>query len=50
VQFFTASRRSFTIGYKYHHLSNAETGTINPGIDSNIIYLGFSIPGFRKAH
>ena len=50
VQFFTASRRSFTTGYKYHHLSNAETGTINPGIDSNIIYIGFSVPRFRKAH
>jgi hypothetical protein len=48
VQFFTASRRSFTVGYKYHHLSNAETGTINPGIDSNVIYVGFSVPGWRK--
>jgi opacity protein-like surface antigen len=49
IQFFTASRRSFTVGYKYHHLSNAETGTINPGIDSNLIYLGFSLPGWKKA-
>lgn len=48
VQLFTRSLRSFTIGYKYHHLSNAETGTINPGIDSNVIYVGFSIPGWRK--
>lgn len=49
IQFFTASRRSFTVGYKYHHLSNAETGTINPGIDSNVIYVGFSLPGWKKA-
>jgi len=49
VQFFTASRRSFTIGYKYHHLSNADTGIINPGIDSNVIYVGFSLLGWRRA-
>jgi Lipid A 3-O-deacylase (PagL) len=49
MQLFTRSRRSFTVGYKYHHLSNADTGTINPGIDSNVIYLGFSIPGWGKA-
>ena len=48
MQLFTRSRRSFTLGYKYHHLSNADTGIINPGIDSNVIYVGFSIPGRRK--
>ena len=50
IQFFTAARRSFTLGYKYHHLSNAETGIINPGIDSNVIYVGFSFIGWRRAH
>jgi lipid A 3-O-deacylase PagL len=50
IQFFTASRQSFTIGYKYHHLSNADTGIINPGIDSNVIYVGFSLRGWRRAH
>jgi Lipid A 3-O-deacylase (PagL) len=49
IQFFTAARRSFTVGYKYHHLSNADTGIINPGIDSNVLYLGFSLLGWKRA-
>lgn len=28
---------SFSLGYKFHHISNAQTGTENPGIDSNFI-------------
>jgi hypothetical protein len=50
IQLFTGSRRSFTVGYKYHHLSNADTGIINPGIDSNVIYVGFSFVGWKRAH
>ena len=30
-----------TLGYKFHHLSNAGTGTFNPGLDSNMFYLGW---------
>ena len=30
-----------TFGYKFHHLSNAGTGTFNPGLDSNMLYLGW---------
>lgn len=30
-----------TLGYKYHHLSNAGTGTFNPGLDSSMLYLGW---------
>ena len=30
-----------TLGYKYHHLSNAGTGTFNPGLDSSMFYLGW---------
>ncbi len=30
-----------TIGYKFHHLSNAGTGTFNPGLDSNMFYLSW---------
>lgn len=26
-------------GYKFHHISNAQTGKENPGLDSNFIYL-----------
>lgn len=33
---------SFTVGYKYHHLSNGQFGQINPGVDSNIFYSGLT--------
>lgn len=32
-----------TLGYKFHHISNAQTGTENPGLDSNFLFLSFSI-------
>ncbi len=43
VQVFTRSHRAFTIGYRYHHLSNGYRGQANPGFDSNVFYAGFSI-------
>ncbi len=43
VQLFSHSRRAFTIGYKFHHLSNANQCRFNPGLDANIFYVGFSI-------
>src|SRR6185295_2596825 len=33
VQIVNSNRRSFTVGYKYHHISNGYTGTLNPGVD-----------------
>ena len=34
VQFFTSSRRTaIDLGYKYHHISNANLGNQNPGLD-----------------
>lgn len=42
VQFFTRGRQSLSIGYKFHHISNANTSRVNPGLDSNIIYAGYS--------
>ena len=30
-----------TLGYKFHHLSNAGTGMFNPGLDSSMFYLGW---------
>ena len=30
---------SLSLGYKFHHISNAQTGKENPGIDSNFITL-----------
>ncbi|MDR8390963.1 acyloxyacyl hydrolase [Aliifodinibius sp. S!AR15-10] len=32
----------FTIGYKYHHMSNGQFGQINPGVDSNVFYGGIT--------
>jgi Lipid A 3-O-deacylase (PagL) len=43
IQIFTSESRSVSIGYRFHHISNANTGNpFNPGIDSNFIYAGFS--------
>jgi len=42
VQIFTSESRSLTIGYRFHHISNANSSAINPGIDSNFIYAGYS--------
>ena len=30
---------AFSLGYKFHHISNAQTGKQNPGLDSNFLYL-----------
>jgi len=34
---------SFATGYKFHHISNAQTGRENPGLDSNFLFLSFII-------
>ena len=43
AQFFRRSGSSFTVGWKYHHLSNNYQATLNPGIDSSVFYAGVSI-------
>jgi hypothetical protein len=43
VQIVNSNRRSFTIGYKYQHISNGYTGTFNPGVDVQMIFAGFSV-------
>ncbi|MGH9844257.1 MAG: acyloxyacyl hydrolase [Blastocatellia bacterium] len=42
VQVFTRQRWAITIGYNFHHLSNANRSRVNPGLDSNVIHAGFS--------
>jgi opacity protein-like surface antigen len=42
LQFFLTPKRAVTVGYKYHHISNAGNARRNPGLDSNVIYAGFS--------
>jgi hypothetical protein len=43
VQLFTSSRRTaIDLGYKYHHISNANLGNKNPGLDSHMLFIGLS--------
>lgn len=39
----TGSRRALTLGYKFLHISNGFTSAVNPGVDNNVFYAGFSI-------
>ena len=43
VEWKTGPRRSWTFGYRYHHVSNGYRADVNPGFDSNLFYAGFSI-------
>jgi hypothetical protein len=43
VQWKTGARRAWTVGYRYHHVSNGFRAGVNPGFDSNLFYAGFSI-------
>lgn len=40
VDFALGDGRAATIGYRFHHISNAGSGSSNPGLDANVIYLG----------
>ncbi len=37
--------RVLSLGYRFLHISNANTTSFNPGIDNNVIYFGYS---FRR--
>jgi hypothetical protein len=43
VQIVNSNRRSFTLGYKFQHISNGNTGFFNPGVDVQMVFAGFSI-------
>jgi len=43
VQWKTGARRAWTVGYRYQHVSNGYRADVNPGFDSNLFYVGFSI-------
>ena len=43
VQLVKTSGRAITIGYKYQHISNGDRSPINPGVDVQMLYAGFSI-------
>lgn len=38
------SKTYLSLGYKFHHISNAQTGSENPGVDSNFLF--FSLKQF----
>jgi hypothetical protein len=35
-------RRAISVGYRFLHISNAGTTNFNPGVDNNVIYVGYS--------
>lgn len=43
VQVVNSDRKAFTIGYKYQHISNGYRSSINPGVDVQMIFVGFSV-------
>ncbi|HEV7890165.1 MAG TPA: acyloxyacyl hydrolase [Pyrinomonadaceae bacterium] len=43
VQWKAGSRRAWTVGYRFHHVSGGYRVGVNPGFDSNLFYAGFSI-------
>jgi hypothetical protein len=40
VEMLRSSGAGISVGYKFHHISNAATRTINPGLDSNVLFVG----------
>jgi hypothetical protein len=43
VQWFVRPGRALMFGWKYHHLSNDYQARFNPGVDSGVFYVGFSV-------
>ena len=42
VEIWYREDQSIMLGYKYQHISNAFTAPHNPGVDSNLFYIGFA--------
>jgi hypothetical protein len=45
VRWNIAPRRALVVGYRFLHISNADTTAFNPGVDNNVFYMGYS---FRR--
>jgi hypothetical protein len=43
VRFKTDPRHAISLGYKFLHISNGFTSPVNPGVDNNVFYAGFSV-------
>ena len=46
VEFLTDDARSYTVGFKFHHISNNTSANINPGFDQNLFYFGYTFKKF----
>ncbi len=42
VQIWHSENQSMRLGYKYNHISNGYTASQNPGMDSNLFYIGYA--------
>lgn len=42
LEFRLKNKKSFTVGYKYYHISNGDRGIDNPGYDNNLFYIGYT--------
>jgi hypothetical protein len=42
VQLMNENGRAVRFGYRFHHLSNANRAQVNPGLDSHILFAGYS--------
>ncbi len=42
IQIWYLENQSIILGYKYHHISNGFTAPRNPGMDSNLFYIGYT--------
>jgi hypothetical protein len=47
VEWFRDHQRSWTVEYRVQHMSNADIGTFNPGVDSQFVRVGYRF-GFRS--
>lgn len=47
VQIWYRQNQSIQLGYKYLHISNGYTAPRNPGMDSNLFYIGYSLSWAR---
>ncbi len=45
IEYRLSRTKAVTFGYKWYHISNASRGEINPGFDSQMIYLGYTFWG-----
>ena len=41
MELFLSPKRSMRVEYRVHHISNAHTAVLNPGIDNGVLRLSF---------